>query len=150
MHRTKRSPSFWGGLCEMHSVFSNRYLFSVAEISTSIQESTKTAIMGLPLTASKPPSSCRSSSDKRSKVSLRSKEIFFRSYFRVSCEQGLADFEILCVWCEGHRERFPVACVSRQILLESLDLGAKRGWVVSTTPRPLYPRERPGTHCGGG
>ena len=21
------------------------------------------------------------------------------------------------------------------------------GWVVSTTPRPLYPRERPGTHC---
>ena len=23
------------------------------------------------------------------------------------------------------------------------------GWVVSTTPRPLYPRERPGTHCTG-
>ena len=23
-------------------------------------------------------------------------------------------------------------------------------WVVSTTPRPLYPRERPGTHCIGG
>ena len=23
-------------------------------------------------------------------------------------------------------------------------------WVVSTTPRPLYPRERPGTHCTGG
>jgi hypothetical protein len=22
--------------------------------------------------------------------------------------------------------------------------------VVSTTPRPLYPRERPGTHCIGG
>ena len=21
------------------------------------------------------------------------------------------------------------------------------GWMVSTTPRPLYPRERPGTHC---
>jgi hypothetical protein len=30
------------------------------------------------------------------------------------------------------------------------DLGARRGWVVSTTPRPLYPRERPGTHCTGG
>ena len=30
-----------------------------------------------------------------------------------------------------------------------LDLGA-RWWVVSTTPRPLYPRERPGTHCTGG
>ena len=24
------------------------------------------------------------------------------------------------------------------------------GWVVSTTPRLLYPRERPGTHCIGG
>ena len=24
------------------------------------------------------------------------------------------------------------------------------GWEVSTTPRPLYPRERPGTHCTGG
>ena len=24
------------------------------------------------------------------------------------------------------------------------------GWVVSATPRPLYPRERPGTHCTGG
>jgi hypothetical protein len=24
------------------------------------------------------------------------------------------------------------------------------GWVVSTTARPLYPRERPGTHCRGG
>jgi len=21
------------------------------------------------------------------------------------------------------------------------------GWLVNTTPRPLYPRERPGTHC---
>jgi hypothetical protein len=24
------------------------------------------------------------------------------------------------------------------------------GWVVNDTPRPLYPRERPGTHCTGG
>jgi hypothetical protein len=24
------------------------------------------------------------------------------------------------------------------------------GWVVSTTPRPLYSRERPGTYCAGG
>ena len=23
------------------------------------------------------------------------------------------------------------------------------GWVVNATPRPLYPRERPGTHCTG-
>jgi hypothetical protein len=32
---------------------------------------------------------------------------------------------------------------SRGIALHILDLGAWRGWVVSTTPRPLYPRERP-------
>jgi hypothetical protein len=25
--------------------------------------------------------------------------------------------------------------------------GNRRRWVVSTTLRPLYPRERPGTHC---
>ena len=24
------------------------------------------------------------------------------------------------------------------------------GWVVNATTRPLYPRERPGTHCIGG
>jgi hypothetical protein len=39
---------------------------------------------------------------------------------------------------------------SRGIALLFHDLGARRGWVVSTTPRPLYPRERPGIHCTGG
>jgi hypothetical protein len=38
----------------------------------------------------------------------------------------------------------------RGIALLFPDLGARRGWVVSTTPRPLYPRERPGTPCTGG
>jgi hypothetical protein len=27
------------------------------------------------------------------------------------------------------------------------NLGARWGWVVSATPRPLYPQESPGTHC---
>jgi hypothetical protein len=36
------------------------------------------------------------------------------------------------------------------LLILDLDLGARRGWVVSTTPRPLYPRERLDTHCTGG
>src|SRR5215468_3717085 len=40
--------------------------------------------------------------------------------------------------------------VDRGIALSFHDLGARRGWVVSTTPRPLYPRKRPGTHCTGG
>jgi hypothetical protein len=39
---------------------------------------------------------------------------------------------------------------SRGIALLILDLRARRGWVVSTTPRPLYPRERPITLCIGG
>jgi hypothetical protein len=38
----------------------------------------------------------------------------------------------------------------RGIVLHSLDLGARRGWLFSTTRRPLYPRERPSTHCTGG
>jgi len=29
------------------------------------------------------------------------------------------------------------------------NLGAGWGWVVNATPRPLYPQERPGTHCTG-
>jgi hypothetical protein len=36
------------------------------------------------------------------------------------------------------------------IALLILDLGARREWVVSITPRPLYPRGRPGTLCTGG
>jgi NhaP-type Na+/H+ or K+/H+ antiporter len=39
---------------------------------------------------------------------------------------------------------------SRGIALLIVDLVARRGWVVNTTPRPLYPREIPGTHCTGG
>jgi hypothetical protein len=40
--------------------------------------------------------------------------------------------------------------VERGTALPFLDLGARRGWAVRTTPRPLYPRERPATHCTGG
>jgi hypothetical protein len=36
------------------------------------------------------------------------------------------------------------------IALLFLNLGARRGWVVSTTHRPLYPQEILGTHCTGG
>jgi hypothetical protein len=40
--------------------------------------------------------------------------------------------------------------VDRGIALPFRDLGARRVCVVSITPRPLYPLERPGTHCTGG
>jgi hypothetical protein len=39
---------------------------------------------------------------------------------------------------------------SRGIALLILDFDATRGWVVSTTPRQLYPQETPRTHCTGG
>jgi len=39
---------------------------------------------------------------------------------------------------------------SRGIALLFFNLGARRRWVVNATPRPLYPRERPSTHCIGG
>jgi len=32
----------------------------------------------------------------------------------------------------------------------SLILALDGGWVVNATPQPLYPREKPGTHCIGG
>ena len=35
-------------------------------------------------------------------------------------------------------------------LYSFLNLSARWGWVVNATPRPLYPRERPGTLCRGG
>ena len=35
---------------------------------------------------------------------------------------------------------------SNLLLTSALD----GGWMVSPTPLPLYPRERPGTHCTGG
>jgi hypothetical protein len=37
----------------------------------------------------------------------------------------------------------------RGIALLFRDLDIRRGWMVSTTPRPIYSRERTGTHCTG-
>jgi hypothetical protein len=38
---------------------------------------------------------------------------------------------------------------SRCIALLFFNLGARWGWVVNVTPRPLYLQERPGTHFTG-
>jgi hypothetical protein len=47
---------------------------------------------------------------------------------------------------KGH----PITATStRGKALLILNLGARRGWVVIITPRPLYLRERPGNHCTG-
>jgi hypothetical protein len=49
-----------------------------------------------------------------------------------------------------NRPEGPEGGGGRSIALLFLDLGARRGWVVSTTPLSLYPREKPGTHCTEG
>jgi hypothetical protein len=49
-----------------------------------------------------------------------------------------------------NRPEGPEGGGGRGIALLFLDLGVRWGWVVSTTPRPLYPRETRGTHCTGG
>jgi hypothetical protein len=41
-------------------------------------------------------------------------------------------------------------CRVTGIALLILDLGARKRWVVSNTPRLFYPNETPGTHCTGG
>jgi hypothetical protein len=38
----------------------------------------------------------------------------------------------------------------RGIALLFFNLAAGYGWVINATLRPLYPRQRPGTHCIGG
>ena len=48
-----------------------------------------------------------------------------------------------------NRPRRPRGGVEVQ-LYSFFNLGARWGWVVNAMPRPLYPREGPGTHCIGG
>jgi len=47
--------------------------------------------------------------------------------------------------CLGKAERG-----DRGIASKHSQHGARRRWEVSTTLRPFYPRERPGTHCTEG
>jgi hypothetical protein len=54
---------------------------------------------------------------------------------------------ILVVKVKVPRKRLENPEGARGIALHSLDLGARRGWLVSTMPRPLYPLERPSIHC---
>jgi len=49
----------------------------------------------------------------------------------------------------SNRPRRPRGGVEVQVH-SFFNLGASWWWVVNVTPRPLYPRERPSTHCVGG
>ena len=40
--------------------------------------------------------------------------------------------------------------LGKSLALSTLDPVARNGWLISATPRPLYPWERNVTHCKGG
>ena len=68
--------------------------------------------------------------------------LHFVKYVKVKCI--LVQALRLCTDRTAHRG-------SRGIALLFLDYGTRRGWVVSSTPRPHFsPGERPNTHCTGG
>lgn len=39
--------------------------------------------------------------------------------------------------------------VGRSLALPKFDPVARNGWFIRATPQPIYPRERPATHCKG-
>jgi hypothetical protein len=59
-------------------------------------------------------------------------------------------FKTICEKVKVNRNRPKGVQRGRGIAVLFLDPGTRRGWVVSTTNRPLYLPERPGTHCTGG
>jgi hypothetical protein len=55
-------------------------------------------------------------------------------------------FRVLCKG-KGKEQAMKAQMGIRGVPLLFFNLGARRGWVVNATPRTLYPREIPGTHC---
>jgi hypothetical protein len=70
--------------------------------------------------------------------------------------EDLTDGIQFYIACKGKGKSHPItghqgpSRGSRGIALLILNFGVRRGWVVSVTPRPLCPQERPGTHCTEG
>jgi hypothetical protein len=62
---------------------------------------------------------------------------YFKSY---ACKNSKVKVKVPCNRPRRAERR------DRGIAVLILDHSAGRGWVVSTTPRPLYPQERPGIH----
>jgi hypothetical protein len=78
-----------------------------------------------------------------------SKWMFWRWDIRVALKAPW--FITIQVQVKQYRYRSEQAqMVDRGIAVPFRDLGARRGCGVSSTPWPLYRRERPGTHCAGG
>ena len=83
---------------------------------------------------------------------------FFNIMFSQNIQFDIKLYSIICsqlsikVKIQWSRYRPGVAHrVGRGIALLFHDRGTRRGWVVSSTPRPHFtPRERPGTHFTGG
>jgi len=65
--------------------------------------------------------------------------------------QSVACFMVVKVKVKFTVEKVTKAQRGVEVQLCSLfNFGARWEWVVNAKPRPLYPRERPGTHCVGG
>ena len=85
---------------------------------------------------------------------------------------GKSRMHFIALILHGRRSFFPKRKINRQYISSNISVpiiglvvaqwvggsiallfhnhGTRMGWVVSSTPRPLYPRERPGNHCTGG
>jgi hypothetical protein len=69
---------------------------------------------------------------------------------KVSWTDRVRNEEVAITLSQGKQSRYrpeQTQRVGRGIALLFRDLGARRGWVVSLISRPIYPRERPATHC---
>jgi hypothetical protein len=62
--------------------------------------------------------------------------------------QEIKYFLLVKIKVSRNRPEGPEWGIGKALLF--LDLSARRGWLVSTMLRLIYPRERPGTHCRGG
>ena len=48
------------------------------------------------------------------------------------------------------KAKFALKQATKAWFYSFFNFGARWGWVVNAMPRPIYPRERPGSHCVGG
>ena len=64
--------------------------------------------------------------------------------------QGQESFPLKKVKGSPYNRPLQALRMSKGIAYPFMTSALRCGWVVSTTPRPLYPRKRPGTHCTGG
>jgi hypothetical protein len=115
------------------------FFFTVIMLCVSVLSSQRTVLPAVCLDSDKSLVECGSSATRRSRPFLNRRRPFVNKNARV---KGAGKFH---PWTSSrHRGRVEIW------LYFFLNLGARWEWVVNATPRPLYPRERPGTDYAGG